>query len=111
MSERQPREHLKSIHKHQDPNAPLFEEWADSPSSFSVVTHSIREMNDKIYNDVQQHLPSLATKTADDNDDEDDDDDVEPIIFSKSSSLEKKAVAKKAPEEGAEVSTSSGNVQ
>jgi hypothetical protein len=39
---------------------------------------------------MKQHLPSLATKTADEDDGEDDDDDVEPIIFSKSSSLEAK---------------------
>jgi len=71
---------LKSLHKSADPNCPLFDEWVDSPNSFSVVTHSIREMNDQVYSKVRQQLPSSLGPQDDDEDDEEDE---EPLIFSR----------------------------
>mmetsp|Transcript_27704 Transcript_27704/g.38280 ORF Transcript_27704/g.38280 Transcript_27704/m.38280 type:complete len:114 (-) Transcript_27704:214-555(-) len=67
---------LKSFHKNADPNAPLFEDWADSPSSFSVVRHSIKDMNASVFDAVRKNLPTMANESDDDDDNEDEETEV-----------------------------------
>mmetsp|Transcript_20387 Transcript_20387/g.24484 ORF Transcript_20387/g.24484 Transcript_20387/m.24484 type:complete len:189 (-) Transcript_20387:448-1014(-) len=75
-------------HLDADPSQPLVDDWVDSPSCFSVVRHSIKDMNEDIFADVRKSLPSMEGVSGggdidsdDSESDNDDGDGFQKIIF------------------------------